>query len=446
MNCQNSFARRQVNTGAVACLFAFVELLSALASQPALAQTGYGQSAPQAAPPSAPNSDRPAAKSGEPKETVRAAISKPMVAAEKAINEKKFTEALQHIAEAEKVDGKTPYELYVLDRMRATSALGAGNDALAVKSLESAFASGRIPAADTVNFLDGIARVHYRLKDYRQTAIWAARALKEPGVRNETRLLLGHSAYINNDFATAKTEIGAYLAANEQAGTPATEDQLRLLASAALKAKDTEGYVAALEKIVVRFPSKEYWADLIYRVESKPGFAERLVIDVYRLKLATGAMAEKSDYFEMASLTQQSGFPAEAQKVIEAGIASGVLAKDATADTEKKLRASIAKDLADENARAAKGGPPPKSAVALLNNGFDAVLKGDAKKGLEMMEAAIKAGDQKRPDDAKLRYGIALVMAGQKPNAGATFKTVQGNDGAADLARLWEIYTRQVVQ
>ena len=438
MNCQKVFARHHVNTCAVACWFVYVNLLFPLASQPALAQTGYGQAAP--------NVDQPAAKSGESKETVRVAISKPMVAAEKALNEKKYTEALQYIAEAEKVDGKTPYELYLLDRMRATSALGAGNDALAVRSLESAFASGRISAADTLNFLDGIARIHYRLKDYRQTAIWAARALKEPGARNETHLLLGHSAYINNDFATAKTEIGTYLAAMELAGTPATEDQLRLWASAALKANDNAGYVAALEKIVVRFPSKEYWADLIYRVESKPGFAERLVIDVYRLKLATGAMAEKSDYFEMASLTQQSGFPAEAQKVIEAGIASGVLAKDAASDAEKKLRASIAKDLVDENARAAKGSPTPKNAVALLNNGFDAVLKGDTNKGLEMMETAIKASDQKRPDDARLRFGIALVMAGQKPRASETFKSVQGGDGAADLARLWDLYARQAVR
>ena len=387
----------------------------------------------------------PAAKADEVKETIRPAIAKPMIAAEKALQEKKYAEALQQIVEAEKVDGKTPYEIYLLDRMRASAAIGNGNDALAVKSLEAAFASGRIPAADKLNILDGIARIHYRLKDYKQTAVWAALALKEPGARNETRLMLGHAAYINNDFALAKTEIGTYLATNEKLGTLPTEDQLRLLASSSLKSNDTAGYAATLERIVVRFPSKEYWADLIYRVESKPGFSERLALDVYRLKLITGAMSEKSDFNEMASLTLQSGFPAEASKAIEAGIAAGALTRDTNADTEKKLRASIAKELADENARAAKPGQaPPKGAIALMNHGYDAVLKGDAKKGLELMEAGMKAADQKRPEEAKLRYGIALVLAGQKPKAGEVFKTVIGADGAADLARLWELYTRQI--
>ena len=387
----------------------------------------------------------PAAKPNEVKEAIRPEIAKPMIAAEKALQEKKYTEALQQIVEAEKVDGKTPYEIYLLNRMRASAAIGAGNDALAVKSLEAAMASGRVLAAEKLNILDGIARIYYRMKDYKQTAVWAALALKEPGARNETRLMLGHAAYINNDFALAKAEIATYLAAMEQAGTLPTEDQLRLLASASLKSNDTAGYAATLERIVVRFPTKEYWADLIYRVESKPGFSDRLVLDVYRLKLLTGAMSEKSDFNEMASLTLQSGFPAEASKAIEAGIAAGALTRDTGVDTEKKLRASIAKELAEENARAAKPGQaPPKGAIALMNHGYDAVLKGDAKKGLELMEAGMKAADQKRPEEAKLRYGIALVLAGQKPRAGEVFKTVMGTEGAADLARLWELYTRQV--
>ena len=419
---------------AAICVFSTITFISPFAAS----QTGYGQSAPQL--------DRPAAKTETPQESIRAEISKPMIAAEKSIAEKKYPAALQHIADAEKVEGKTDYERYLLDRMRASAALGSGNDALAVKSLESALASGRIPAADTLNFIDSIARIHYRLKDYKQTAIWAARALKEPGVRPETRLMMGHAAYLNGDYATSKNEIGTYLATIEQAGTAATEEQLRLLASAALKSNDLPAYVATLEKIVVRFPTREYWTDLIYRVESKPGFPERLALDAYRLKLITGALVEKSDYLEMASLTQQSGFPMEAQKVIEAGITAGILPRDTTVDTEKKLRASIAKDLAEENARAAKGASPPKNAIALLNNGFDAVLKGDAKKGLEMIEAGMKASDQKRPDDARLRYGIALVLADQKPRAGEVFKTVQGTDGAADLARLWELFTRQVAR
>ncbi len=418
----------------------FLLAASALAISTLLpAQTGHGPSAS-----GQPNRDKPAAKAEEPKETIRQEIATPMLAAEKLLAEKKYQAALDQITEAEKVAGKTPYELYNLDRMRAIAALGVGNDALAVKSLESAFASGRIPASESLNIVEGIARIYYRQKDYKQAAAWAARATREPGARIEMRVLLGHSAYLTNDFATAKKEIAAVIASSEKEGTPPTEDQLRLLGSASLKTDDTAGYVSVLEKLVVCFPNKDYWADLIYRVESKKSFAERLALDVYRLKLITGVMSEKADFLEMASLTLQSGYPVEAQKAIDAGIAAGALVKDTRVDSEKKLRESIGKELADENARAAKGArPAPKGGLALLNNGFDSVLKGDAGKGLEMMEAGIRTGDLRRPEDAKLRYGIALVLAGQKPKASEIFKSVQGVDGNADLAHLWDLFSRR---
>ena len=49
----------------------------------------------------------------------------------------------------------------------------------------------------------------------------------------------------------------------------------------------------------------------------------------------------------------------------------------------------------------------------------------------------------KRPEDAKLHLGIAQLVAGDKSKAQATFKTVQGTDGTADLARLWALYARR---
>ncbi len=57
------------------------------------------------------------------------------------------------------------------------------------------------------------------------------------------------------------------------------------------------------------------------RVQRKPGFSERLELDVYRLMQATGNLKTADDYMEMAQLALQAGFPAEAQKVINDGYA-----------------------------------------------------------------------------------------------------------------------------
>ena len=59
------------------------------------------------------------------------------------------------------------------------------------------------------------------------------------------------------------------------------------------------------------------------------------------------------------------------------------------------------------------------------------------------MEQGIrKGGLANRPQDAKLRLGIAYLMAGQKAKAIEAFNTVGGRHGAADLGRIWAIYAR----
>jgi hypothetical protein len=43
-----------------------------------------------------------------------------------------------------------------------------------------------------------------------------------------------------------------------------------------------------------------------------------------------------------------------------------------------------------------------------------------------------------------LHLGIAYLLGGQREQAIRVFKSVQGPDGSADLARLWAIYARRV--
>jgi hypothetical protein len=58
-----------------------------------------------------------------------------------------------------------------------------------------------------------------------------------------------------------------------------------------------------------------------------------------------------------------------------------------------------------------------------------------------MMQQGLRMGGSsfKRPDHAKLQLAYACHLAGQDEKAIQIFKTVQGTDGAAALARLWVI-------
>ena len=59
-----------------------------------------------------------------------------------------------------------------------------------------------------------------------------------------------------------------------------------------------------------------------------------------------------------------------------------------------------------------------------------------------MMQQGIAKGSLKRPDDAQLRLGMALLQSGAKNKAKAVqvLRAVKGTDGTADLGRLWALY------
>jgi hypothetical protein len=196
---------------------------------------------------------------------------------------------------------------------------------------------------------------------------------------------------------------------------------------------------------VIHYPKKEYWTDLVSRVQKKPGFSDRLGINVYRLKMATGNLTTTNDYMEMAQLALQAGVPAEAKAIIEKGYAAGILGKGDQAERHGRLR-DLANRTHEESLK--KRAEEEKEALAakdgnqLVQVGLNYVYEGNAAKGLPLIEQGIKKGGLKRPEDAKLRLGEAQLHAGQKQKGVNTLRDVKGNDGAADIARLWVLHAR----
>ena len=142
----------------------------------------------------------------------------------------------------------------------------------------------------------------------------------------------------------------------------------------------------------------------------------------------------------MAQRDLQAGFPAEAQKVVEAAVAGGVFGKGPAAARERRLEALVKTDLAEDRRDRARDSVDAQNAHtgdALLNIGFNDVLNGNAATGLARMERGLRQGGIAHPEDGRLHLAIAYWMAGDDAQALAAFRRVGGSDGAADLARLW---------
>ncbi len=379
-------------------------------------------------------------------DAVRPEIGKPLQAASALLKSNKFKEALAKIHEVDSVPNKTANETYLIESMRGSAASGAGDNDAIIRSFEAVLASGKAPAATQLKMIEALAGAYYRARDYAATNKWATRYLREGGGNSQIRTLLIQSYFQSGDFANSAKESLIDIQADEKAGRTPSEEKLQLLANSYLRQKNTNGYIATIEKLLNYYPKKSLWADVISRLQKKPGFSDRLALDVYRMQLATGNLTATNDYLELSQLALQAGFPGEAKKVVDEGYANGALGKGSEVERQKRLKDLVEKRVA-ENQKVFAGADEAaanaaKDGNALVSLGYNMYTSGQTAKGISLMEAGIKKGELKRPDDAKLRLGTALIQSGQKAKGAQVLKTVQGADGAQDLANLWVIFAR----
>jgi predicted Zn-dependent protease len=367
-------------------------------------------------------------------ETLRPEVGTPLQQAQQLMKQGKNKDALNKLRDLDKVSGKTPNEIYLIERTRAAAAAAAGDNDAAAKAFEALLASGKLSATERSQFSEGLVGIYMRGGDLSKANATIEKLLKEKD-DPKLRAYLMQNYYKQGNVAALEGE----LRSAEKRGT-LSEDQLGMLANVQLKKNDKAGYVNTIEKLAANYPKERYWQDLLNRVQGKPGFSSRLSVDVYRLKLANGLMKKPSEYMEMAQLVLQAKAPAEAVKIIDKGYKAGALGTGPDAARHQRLKDLAEKTLAEQNKSAATDEAEftkQKDGDALVALGYGLVQAGQADKGLKMMESAIKGGNVKNVDEAKLRLGEAYAVAGKKQQAISTLKTVSGNSGAADLSRYW---------
>ena len=368
-------------------------------------------------------------------EGVSPAVGKPLQEAERLIKAGRGKEALAKVNEAEAA-AKTANEKNLVLRMRGSAASVAGDSETAIRSFEQILSSGSVSGREALVMVQAIAVDYYKKKDYANAAKWTQRYFKDGGTDGQMRQMLLQSYYLQGDCAAVDKSV------NENR---ASETDLQMLEDCYRRKGDTAGYVKAMEALVVNYPKKEYWTILLTNVQKKPGFSDRLALDVYLLRLATNNLTSAADYMEAAQLAVQAGMPALGKVIMDKGYGAKVLGTGAEAARQQRLRDLVDKTLAESQKNRAQDEQEAQSAKdgnQLVTVGLNYVYEGKADKGVPLVQQGIKKGGLKRPEDAKLRLGEAQIHAGHKNQGVSTLKSVQGNDGAADLARLWALYAR----
>ncbi|WP_225862800.1 hypothetical protein [Ideonella benzenivorans] len=375
-------------------------------------------------------------------QSLRPEVGKPLQQASDLLRAGKAREALAKVNEADRAGNKSAQETLMIERMRGAAAQRAGDNATAAKAFEAVFASGKLNTTEQGQIAESLAFAYSQLKDNAKASQWVQKA---QALGNNSAQLKQLAAYLQSssgDYNAIAKSAAAAVAAAEQAGKRPEEADLLRLADAYQHTNNAAGQSAALEKLVANYPKKDYWAALLGRLQRKPGFSDRFGIDVLRLKLATGNLSSANDYMELAQLAMQAGLPSEGKAVVDKGLAAGILGTGAEATRHKRLLDLAVQQEKDGKAAIANEVAQARDGNAMVQAGTRLVSYGQLDQGIALIEQGIAKDQLRKPADAKLRLGQALLKK-NKARALQVLRSVQGADGVADIARLYAILASQ---
>lgn len=375
---------------------------------------------------------------------VRPEVGRPLQQAGELLKAGKGREALAKVREAEAVGGKTASEQLTIDRMKSAAAQRAGDYGTAVQALEAVF--NKTSGAEQAQMAEQLAFAHSQLKDWGKSQQWAQKAQSLGSNSPQLRQLMSYLQSQSGDYAAIARDSAAAVAAAEQAGRRPEEGDLLRLADAQQRTGQTAGYISTLEKLLANYPKKDYWSAYLARLTRKSGFAQRLGLDVMRLRLASGTLEKADDYMEMAQLAIQAGYPAEGVDIVDKGFAAKVLGVGPEAERHQRLKDLAVKRNAERKASLAADATAAAAAPegdALVEVGYAYVTMGQVDQGVKLIEQGIAKGKLKRPEDARLRLGMAQIQSpALKAKGLQTLRSIKGTDGVAEIGRLWTVLAR----
>ena len=345
----------------------------------------------------------------------------------------------------QKLVDRTPYENYLFQRLKAAAAVALSDDAAAAAATQEALVTGKASVEERRTMLAQLTGFALKLKDNAGVLKWSREHVESGGADENVRAALVRAALVQGDCTLAVEHLTVLIDAGERRGEKPAEPQLRALAACHAKLGRDDGYYAALERLLRHHPRKEYWADIIARLQRRPGFSDRMLLDSFRLMARVGAMEDADDFMSAAQLAVLAALPGEARAFLQVGFDSGALGKGPGAAGQRELMSKVSREAEADRSQLDEAQRQAASAAdgrRLFQVGQAALSYGQPERALQLMEQALAKGIGRHPMDARLHHAIALAAAGRSAEAKRQFADLPAQDGLAELGRLWQLAVR----
>jgi hypothetical protein len=380
------------------------------------------------------------------KHTVSKGEAKPLKAAQDAMQAKKYSEALQHLKEAEGVSGKTPWDEHLINEMYGYVYAHTNDLPNAEKAFEATLNDGFTDPGEIPTKLKVLAQVNYQLKQYDKAIDFGQRTIKAGIGDEEMNTIVAQSYYLKNDFKGTLTFVKEWVDSDVKKGKEPKEQTLNLILSSCIKLEDSECTSRSLERLVTYYPKPEYWGNLVITLFQAQGQNDKTLLNTYRLANEVDVLKRPDDYTEYAQLAIEAGSPGEAQHVLEKAFQKNVFTDDRSKDKNKRLLASAEKAAQQDLQTLPKTAQDADSApTGDKNVGVGLAYLGYQQydKATDALAKGVSKGGLKNDGEAHLLLGIAQLKSGHKEDAVKSFKAVKGDANLERIANLWTLHAKQ---
>jgi tetratricopeptide (TPR) repeat protein len=371
-------------------------------------------------------------------------IAKPMDAANKAIQARKWQEVLNQVRAAEATTGyiKSAFDQFYMNEFKGYAYTQMGQLAEAARELEAGLNSPCMAENRKPDRYKNLTALYYQMKNYPKAIDFANRGLK---LRRDSELMvtLGQAYYQSGNNKEAMRVMNDVMAQFEQAGQRPKEDTMLLVLASCQKVKDNNCVTRLFEKLVVNYPKVEYWQNLLVAF-NESDLEDETKINVMRLQQKVGVMKRPSEYTEMAQIALDQGLPGEAQAILEEAFAKKLFTDERSISLNNRLLAKAKETAAKDKAGLAAREAAAKSAATgddLVQVGAAYLGYGENEKAIEALKAGIAKGKLSDSDRAGILLGLAYLRSSNKAEAAKAFRTVKADPTMARIAKLWLLNT-----
>jgi tetratricopeptide (TPR) repeat protein len=377
---------------------------------------------------------------------VSSKMVKPLKAAQEAMQKEDWDTAIAKTLEAKAVPDQTAYDQYQVNEFLSFLYMKKQDYANAAAAYDGVLASGFLPADQLEDRTRVAATLNFQLKNYPKAVEYSKRWVEvSGGSKPEPYVLLGQSYYVQDDYTNAVKQIEAGIDVARKAGKPVNEPWLQLALSSYAELDDDAGIKKSLVALLREHPTPKYWDQMFTIIQNQRDSDDRTTMNLYRLMFDVGQLKRPDDYVELAQYTFDAGIPGESVKVLKQGFEKNLLAgkdeqrrKQFLADAEKQAQSDQKSLPALE-----------KEAIATKTGDADAVLGiaylsyDQYDKAIEALQRGLQKGGVKRPEEAQLMLGRALLKANRSADAVKAFEAVPKDSKLAEVASLWAIYAQK---